>query len=40
MAPSPRPSVDLTKVKVDDKVKFTLSRSGGAYTIQSINPSP
>jgi Cu(I)/Ag(I) efflux system periplasmic protein CusF len=34
------PSVDLSKVKVGDKVRFTLSGSGNAYTVQSINPAP
>jgi Cu(I)/Ag(I) efflux system periplasmic protein CusF len=33
-------SVDLSKVKVGDKVRFTLSGSGNAYTVQSINPAP
>jgi Cu/Ag efflux protein CusF len=33
------PSVDLSKVKVGDKVSFTLSGgSGNAYTVQSISP--
>jgi Cu/Ag efflux protein CusF len=32
-------SVDLSKVKVGDKVRFTLSGgSGNAYTVQSISP--
>jgi Cu/Ag efflux protein CusF len=31
-------SVDLSKVKVGDKVRFTLSGSGNAYTVQSIAP--
>ena len=34
------PSVDLAKVKVGDKVRFTLSGSGSAYTVQSIEPAP
>src|SRR5262245_27178954 len=34
------PSVDLSKVKVGDKVRFTLSGSGNAYTVQSISPAP
>jgi Cu(I)/Ag(I) efflux system protein CusF len=34
------PSVDLSKVKVGDKVRFTLSGSGNAYTVQSIDPAP
>jgi Cu/Ag efflux protein CusF len=33
------PSVDLSKVKVGDKVRFTISGgSGNVYTVQSINP--
>jgi Cu(I)/Ag(I) efflux system protein CusF len=31
-------SVDLSKVKVGDKVRFTLSGSGNSYTVQSISP--
>ena len=31
------PSVDLSKVKVGDKVKFTLSGSGNNYTVQAIS---
>jgi Cu(I)/Ag(I) efflux system periplasmic protein CusF len=34
------PSVDLSKVKVGDKVRFTLSGSGNVYTVQSISPTP
>jgi Cu(I)/Ag(I) efflux system protein CusF len=34
------PSVDLSKVKVGDKVRFTLSGSGNSYTVQSISPAP
>ena len=34
------PSVDLSKVKVGDKVRFTLSGSKNSYTVQSINPAP
>jgi len=30
------PSVDLSKVKVGDKVRFTLSGSGNVYTVQSL----
>ena len=30
-------SVDLSKVKVGDKVKFTLTGSGNNYTVQSIS---
>ena len=30
------PSVDLSKIKTGDKVKFTLSGSGMSYTVQSI----
>jgi Cu(I)/Ag(I) efflux system protein CusF len=33
-------SVDLSKVKVGDKVRFTLSGSGNSYTVQSISASP
>jgi len=33
-------SVDLSKVKTGDKVRFTLSGSGSSYTVQSISPSP
>ncbi len=33
------PSVDLSKVKTGDKVRFTLSGSGSSYTVQSISPS-
>jgi Cu/Ag efflux protein CusF len=33
-------SVDLAKLKTGDKVNFTLSGSGGTYTVQSISPSP
>ena len=35
-----RPSVDLSKVKVGDKVRFTLSGSGNSYAVQSISPAP
>ena len=31
-------SVDLSKVKTGDKVRFTLTGSGKAYTVQSISP--
>jgi Cu(I)/Ag(I) efflux system protein CusF len=34
------PSVDLSKVKVGDKVRFTLSGSKNSYTVQSISPAP
>ena len=34
------PSVDLAKLKTGDKVNFTLSGSGGTYTVQSISPMP
>jgi Cu/Ag efflux protein CusF len=34
------PSVDLSKVKVGDKVSFTLSGSHNSYTVQSISPVP
>jgi Cu(I)/Ag(I) efflux system protein CusF len=33
-------SVDLSKVKVGDKVHFALSGSKNSYTVQSINPAP
>ena len=33
-------SVDLSKVKVGEKVRFILSGSGNAYTVQSISPTP
>jgi Cu/Ag efflux protein CusF len=33
-------SVDLAKLKTGDKVNFTLSGSGGTYTVQSIGASP
>lgn len=33
-------SVDLTKVKPGEKVKFTLSGAKGSYTVQSITPAP
>ena len=32
-------SVDLSKVKPGEKVKFTLSGSKGSYTVQSIAPA-
>ena len=34
------PSVDLSKVKVGDKVRFTVSGSGNSYTVQSVSPAP
>ena len=34
------PSIDLAKVKVGDKVRFMLSGSGNAYTVQSISAAP
>lgn len=34
------PSVDLAKVTTGDKVNFTLSGSGGTYSVQSITPAP
>jgi len=37
---SVRPSVDLSKVKVGDKVRFSLSSSGNSYAVQSISPAP
>jgi Cu/Ag efflux protein CusF len=33
-------SVDLSKVKVGDKVRFTLNGSGSSYTVQAISPEP
>jgi Cu(I)/Ag(I) efflux system protein CusF len=33
-------AVDLSKVKAGDKVRFTITSSGSAHTIQSISPSP
>lgn len=33
------PSIDLSKVKTGEKVRFTLSGSGNSYTVQSINPA-
>lgn len=32
--------VDLSKVKAGDKVRFTITSSGSAHTVQSISPSP
>jgi Cu/Ag efflux protein CusF len=32
-------SVDLSKVKVGDKVQFTLTGSGNDYTVQSVKPA-
>lgn len=32
------PSVDLSKVKTGDKVRFTLTGSGKNFTVQSISP--
>jgi Cu/Ag efflux protein CusF len=32
------PSVDLSKMKTGDRVRFTLSGSGSSYTVQSISP--
>ena len=32
------PSVDLSKVKTGDRVRFTLSGSGSSYTVESISP--
>jgi Cu/Ag efflux protein CusF len=34
------PSVDVSKVKVGDKVRFTLSGSKNSYTVQLISPAP
>ena len=33
-------SVDLSKLKTGDKVRFTVSGSGSNYTVESITPSP
>ena len=33
------PSVDLSKVKPGNKVKFTLTGAGGTYTVQSLSPA-
>jgi Cu/Ag efflux protein CusF len=33
------PSIDLSKVKPGDKVRFTLSGSGNSYTVQSLSPA-
>ena len=33
-------SVDLSKIKMGDKVRFTLTGSGSSYTVQSISPAP
>ncbi|MEH2534220.1 Cu(I)/Ag(I) efflux system protein CusF [Bradyrhizobium sp. AZCC 1588] len=33
------PLVDLSKVKTGDKIEFTLSGSGGSYTVESIAPA-
>jgi Cu(I)/Ag(I) efflux system periplasmic protein CusF len=33
-------SVDLSKVKVGDKVRFTVSGSKNSYTVQSVSPVP
>jgi Cu/Ag efflux protein CusF len=33
-------AVDLSKVKAGDKVRFTVTGSGSAYTVQSMSPSP
>lgn len=32
--------VDLSKVKVGDKLRFTLSGSGNSYTVKSITTAP
>jgi len=32
-------SVDISKVKTGDRVRFTLSGSGSSYTVQSISPA-
>jgi Cu(I)/Ag(I) efflux system protein CusF len=33
------PSVNLSKIKPGDKVRFTLKGSGNSYTVQSMNPA-
>jgi Cu/Ag efflux protein CusF len=33
------PSGDLSKVRLGDKVRFTLSGSGNSYTVQSMSPA-
>jgi Cu/Ag efflux protein CusF len=33
-------SVDLSKIKTGDKVRFTLSGSGSNYTVEAIAPTP
>ena len=33
------PTIDLGKVKPGDTVRFTLSGSGSAYVVQSIEPA-
>jgi Cu/Ag efflux protein CusF len=33
------PTVDLSKLKTGDKVRFTLSGFGSTYTVQSISPA-
>lgn len=33
------PSVDLAKLRKGDKVDFTLSGSGGTYTVHSVSPA-
>ena len=32
-------SIDLSKVKTGDRVRFTLSGSGSSYTVQSMSPA-
>jgi Cu/Ag efflux protein CusF len=34
------PSVDLSKVKPGDKVRFTLTGSGNSFTVESMTPAP
>ncbi|WP_338633167.1 copper-binding protein [Afipia carboxidovorans] len=34
------PLIDFAKLKAGDKVNFTLSGSGGSYTVQSTTPCP
>lgn len=33
-------NIDLSKVKAGDKVRFTMTSSGSANTIQSMSPAP
>ena len=33
------PSVDLSKVKTGDKLRFTFTAAGNSYTVQSVAPA-